>query len=169
MLFFVPPTSKTEQILDVYLFWCKIVVVLFNVIIIQNNDHNAHRTAVRQRLIRWHRSGKVTVKWRQYPIKEADGGLLKTEGGWASNQILHNKHVHDDVMKWKHFALYWPLRPVTRSFDIFSDLGPNISLSKQLRGWWFETPSHSLWRNCYGYNWSEVFSINQLPMTQNIK
>ena len=39
-------------------------------------------------------------------------------------------------------------RPVTRSFDIFFDLCPNKRLSKQWWGWWFETPSCSLWRQC---------------------
>ena len=37
-------------------------------------------------------------------------------------------------------------RPVTRSFDVFFDLRPNKRLSKQPWGWWFETPSWSLWR-----------------------
>ena len=39
-------------------------------------------------------------------------------------------------------------RPVTRSFDIFFDLRLNKRLSKQPWGWWFETPSWSLWRQC---------------------
>ena len=39
-------------------------------------------------------------------------------------------------------------RPVTRSFDIFFDLCLNKRLSKQSWGWWFETPSRSLWRHC---------------------
>ena len=39
-------------------------------------------------------------------------------------------------------------RPVTRSFDIFSGLRLNKQLSKQPWGWWFETPSWSLWRHC---------------------
>ena len=39
-------------------------------------------------------------------------------------------------------------RPVTRSFDVFSNLCLNKRLSKQSRGWWFETPSCSLWRHC---------------------
>ena len=43
-------------------------------------------------------------------------------------------------------------RPVTRSFDVFFDLCLNKQLSKQLWGWWFETPSRSLWRHCYDYN-----------------
>ena len=38
-------------------------------------------------------------------------------------------------------------RPVTRSFDVFFDLRLNKRLSKQSRGWWFETPSRSLWRH----------------------
>ena len=39
-------------------------------------------------------------------------------------------------------------RPVTRSFDVFFDLRLNKRLSKQPWGWWFETPSWSLWRQC---------------------
>ena len=42
-------------------------------------------------------------------------------------------------------------RPVTRGFDVFFDLRPNKRLSKQAWGWWFEAPSHSLWRHCNGY------------------
>ena len=39
-------------------------------------------------------------------------------------------------------------RPVTRSFDVFFDLHLNKLLSKQSWGWWFETPSCSLWCHC---------------------
>ena len=38
-------------------------------------------------------------------------------------------------------------RPVTRSFDVSFDLHLNTRLSKQSRGWWFETPPSSLWRH----------------------
>ena len=38
-------------------------------------------------------------------------------------------------------------RLVTRSFDVFFDLRLNKRLSKQSRGWWFETLSHPLWRH----------------------
>ena len=38
--------------------------------------------------------------------------------------------------------------PVTWSFDVFLDLRLNNRLSKQSWGWWFETPSRPLWRNC---------------------
>ena len=39
-------------------------------------------------------------------------------------------------------------RPATRSFDVFFDMRLNKRLSKQSWGWWFETPSCSLWRHC---------------------
>ena len=38
-------------------------------------------------------------------------------------------------------------RPVTGSFDVFSDLRLNKPLSKQSGGWWFETLSCPLWRH----------------------
>ena len=43
------------------------------------------------------------------------------------------------------FPSQWP---VTRSFYFFFDLRLNKRLSKQSWGWWFETPSRSLWRHC---------------------
>ena len=42
-------------------------------------------------------------------------------------------------------------RPVTQSFDVFFDLRLNKWLNKQLRHWWFETLSRSLWRHCKIY------------------
>ena len=41
-------------------------------------------------------------------------------------------------------------RPVTQGFDVFFDLRLNKRLSKQSWGWWFETPSHPLWRHTNG-------------------
>ena len=39
-------------------------------------------------------------------------------------------------------------RPVTWSFDVFFDLCLNKRSSKQSWGWWFQTPSCSLWCHC---------------------
>ena len=39
-------------------------------------------------------------------------------------------------------------RPVTRGFDVFFDLRLNKRLNKPSWGWWFETLSHPLWRQC---------------------
>ena len=87
----------------------------------------------------------------------------------SSNKLL-NKHSyvcylrchHDDVIKWKHFPRSWPFVrgihwwPVNSPhkgqwrwalmFSLICVL--NKRLSKQLWGWWFETPSCSLWRHC---------------------
>ena len=41
-------------------------------------------------------------------------------------------------------------RSETRNFDVFFDRRLNKRLSKQSKRRWFETPSHSLWRHCYG-------------------
>ena len=49
-----------------------------------------------------------------------------------------------------------PQRPVTLSFDVFCHLCPNKRLSKQPCGWWFETPSRSLWRHRNVYTWLKV-------------
>ena len=39
-------------------------------------------------------------------------------------------------------------RPVTRGFDAFFNLHLNERLDKQSWCWWYETPSHPLWRRC---------------------
>ena len=62
-------------------------------------------------------------------------------------------------------------RPVTRSFDVFCDLRPNKRLSKQSWGWWFETPSRSLWRHCNVACWilcavMVIPSLNAAPLMQ---
>ena len=77
-----------------------------------------------------------------------------------------------DVIKWKHFPCYWPLlRGIHRSLVnsphkdqwrrawVFSlILCLNNRLGKQSWGWWFETPSCSLWRQCnfkYNLDWNK--------------
>ena len=50
-------------------------------------------------------------------------------------------------------------RPVTRSFDVFFDLRLNKQLSKQWRGWWFETPWRPWWRHCHDLGMLMVYSV----------
>ena len=51
-------------------------------------------------------------------------------------------------------------RPETQSFDVFFDLRLNKQLREQPWGWWFETPSWSLWRHVMqNYQYSFVSSI----------
>ena len=88
--------------------------------------------------------------------------------------------VHDDVIKWKHFPRYWPfvrgIHPPHKdlwrgAFDVFFDLRLNKPLSKQSRGWWFETLLRSLWRHCNKMNVSSLkqcvhHSVYQIMMTK---
>ena len=53
--------------------------------------------------------------------------------------------------------------PVTRSFDVYFDLRPNKRLSKQPWGWWFETPSWSLWRQ-----WNESKSWSKRTLQSQV-
>ena len=52
-----------------------------------------------------------------------------------------------------------PQRPVTQSFDVFFDLRLNKRLTKQSRGWWFETPLPPLWRHCNQRTSSSVVPV----------
>ena len=66
----------------------------------------------------------------------------------SCGRLLHmwlQRYTHlDDVIKWKHFPRYGPF---VRGIHWGLDLRPNKWLSKQLRGWWFETQSCPLWRH----------------------
>ena len=57
-------------------------------------------------------------------------------------------------------------RPVTRSFDVFFDLGLNIRLRKQSRRRWFEMPSHSLWRHCNDLIIINMYLIKKIHISQ---
>ena len=79
---------------------------------------------------------------------------------WWTIRIYHV--IHDDVIKWQHFPRYWPfvlgihrspvISPHKRQWRgalmFFFYLRPNKRLSKQSRGWWFETLPCPLWRRC---------------------
>ena len=52
--------------------------------------------------------------------------------------------------------------PVTRSFVIFFDLRLNKRLSNQSWSWWFETPSHPLWRHRNGKGCESVGCYTQI-------
>ena len=74
-------------------------------------------------------------------------------------------------------------RQVTRSFDVFIDLRLNKPLSKQSWGWWFETLSRPLWRQCnvvlgpsvtlcqcnlYFARWLEKFCLGPFRCARNM-
>ena len=53
-------------------------------------------------------------------------------------------------------------RPMTRSLHVFFDLRLNKRLTKHSWGWWFETPSRSLWRH-----FNEAINTDQTAWCQN--
>ena len=61
-------------------------------------------------------------------------------------------------------------KPVMQGFDVFFDLRLNKRLSKQWWGWWFETPSRSLWCHCnfeilWGWTSFELSILMTYPCT----
>ena len=95
-------------------------------------------------------------------ISDVFGVACPRESCWTIRTAGYLRRHHDDVIKWKHFPRYWPFgRGIHRSpvnspykdqwrgalmFSLICAL--NKRLSKQSWGWWFETPSRSLWRHC---------------------
>ena len=123
----------------------------------------AHTSAI---LNTWQRSRHINL------LKVQNIGICQgcTRGRTNLRDCLHSYNtetgrsssLHDDVIKWKHFPSYWPFVPVIhrspvnsphkgqwRGELVFSLICAWINgwVSKQSRGWWFETPSRSLWRH----------------------
>ena len=83
---------------------------------------------------------------------------------------------HDNVIKWKHFPRYWPFvqgihqwpmnfphkgqRRGALMFSLICAL--NKRMSKRRWGWWFETPSRSLWRHCNVNTFQIIMAIIKL-------
>ena len=86
--------------------------------------HPAHK--------RWHYNVMPSlIGWAQAMKMSSNGSIFRVTG----------------PLRWELTGHRWipAQRPVTWSFDVFSDLHLNKRLSEQLWGWWFETLSHSLW------------------------
>ena len=95
--------------------------------------------------------GKTVFILKQGPVLGHD---------WKFLEIQCSNNKYDDVIKWNHFPRYWSFVRVIHRSPVNSphkgqwcralvfDLRMNKRLSKQSWGWWFETPSRSLWRHC---------------------
>ena len=101
-----------------------------------------------------------TFIWK-YPLQKCKLLIILFICMMYVSMLWRSCACHDDVIKWKHFPRYWPfLRRIHRSpvnsphkgqwrgTLMFFYLNLNKQLSKQSRGWWFETQSGSLWRQC---------------------
>ena len=104
--------------------------------------------------------------------------ISKVLRGVPGATIWRRQPVNNWKQLWRHqmktFPRYWPFvrdihrssvncphkGQVTRSFDVLFDLRLNKQLSKLWWGWWFETPTHPLWRRwiAHGFVLSTVAS-----------
>ena len=117
--------------------------------------------------------GRLDVSWNII-FNQQVAPLLLIYTPTKMRYYIQMYYSHDGVIKWKHFSRYWPfVRGIHRSpvnsphkgqwrgaSMFFFDLRLNKRLSKQSWGWWFETPSRSLWRHCNTY--VALFSLNSL-------
>ena len=98
-----------------------------------------------------------------YPIKYAHGFIVLC--------LLLSQHKFF-VSWWRHQMesfCAWPAlcvgnSPVTGEYQwhaaLMFSLCPNKRFIKQSRGWWFETPSRSLWRHCKGTNLKRLATLS---------
>ena len=119
--------------------------------------------------------------------------MISSDLEWGDHQalagqlVIHwytvhlSNYAYHDVIKWKHFQRYWPfVRGIHRSPVNSPHKGqwcgalmfPLICawinvLSKQSWGWWFETPSHPLWRHCNDDSCLVVFGCGLVPVSFN--
>ena len=96
----------------------------------------------------WHEKAKIMFShvWKYIAQYVYDKGL--EDVGVLLPWWRHLMETFSALLVPGEFPTQWP---VTRRFDVFFDLLLNKRLSKQPRGWWFETPSWSLWRKCNAY------------------
>ena len=80
------------------------------------------------------------------PIVHADA---LSQGISSHNSDQH----HHDIINWKHFRLLVFVRGIHRSLVNFLWSVPQQMVEKQLRRWWSEMSSHSLWCHCNGSNY----------------
>ena len=103
-----------------------------------------------------HRFRRVTQKIFIHDL--ISGGRPRTARWWTGIRVRGLKMPHWRSFSWWRHQMetisalsvtgeFPAQRPVTRSFDVFLDLRLNGRLSKQSWGWWFETPSRTLWRH----------------------
>ena len=76
----------------------------------------------------------TTNPWSWYMMTSSNGNIFRVTGPLCGEFTGPSEFLTQ--------------RPVRRSFGVFFDLRLNKRLSKQPWGWWFETLSWSLWRQC---------------------
>ena len=76
------------------------------------------------------------------------------------SKVLDMCMTNDDVIKWKRFPRYWPFVQGIHRWPVNSPHKGqwrgafmfSLICAIQSGGWWFETPSHPLWRHGNKYS-----------------
>ena len=79
--------------------------------------------------------GEICGVYRKCMMTSSNGNIFRVTGLCAGNSPVPVNSPHKG--QWRG------------AFDVFFDLRLNKRLSKQTWGWWFETLSSSLWRQCF--------------------
>ena len=100
----------------------------------------------------WHVSMKIWINIQSFSCKMHSGGLFLPSNTLSMSENMMTSsngnifrvtgHLCGDFTGHRWIPAQ---RPVTQGIAVFFDL--NARLSKQSWGWWFETPSHPLWRH----------------------
>ena len=96
--------------------------------------------------------------WNQLPLSYVHELIMMTSSSGNIFRVTGLCAVHTPVT-----GEFPSQKPVTRIFDVFLDLRPNKRSSKESRGWWFGTPSRSLWRYCNVNRWTDWYGSGLFP------
>ena len=110
------------------------IILSFKAIFYEPIDHEPHLSGVIMSAIASHITSHL-----DYLLSRLFRGRSKTVSAtkWPSNGNIFRVTGESPAQ-----------RPVTWSLDVFFARRLNKRLGKQSWGWWFETPSRSLWRHC---------------------
>ena len=126
----------------------------------------------------WHTDRQIR-HWKSWKVEIRLLYISPASIGLSNN---HSYTGHDDVIKWKHFPRYWPFvrgihrLPVNSPHKgqwhgalMFSLMYAWINRwVNNKRGWWFETPSRSLWRHCNELSTGDRFKVSQNVLSYNL-
>ena len=111
--------------------------------------HFCHHSEIQPKRWQMDQHHHLSHTYRRYPVAYAAEFVhicMRQLESWLVSDMMTSSNGNI----FRVTGHLWGNSPVTRSFDVLFDLHRNKRLSKQSWDWWFETPSHPLWRHCNG-------------------